>query len=176
MVQRLLLLTRPGLVTTHWVACQWNLCSTLEWAFPALQDTMTMKCPQNMVKNVAMKGSFWVKVGPCQLALQRLNHDHYKMLTFNTTLRGVQGGEEKIRHSVLWGGNRPSDCQMFSGKDFYEYKFMHLLIPSSVQFSCSVVSMSLFLSMAYSRIINLFLIYFFLFDLFVSFCVNMLLS
>ena len=26
MVQRLLLLTRPGLVTTHWVACQWNLC------------------------------------------------------------------------------------------------------------------------------------------------------
>ena len=25
--------------------------------------------------------------------------------------------------------NRPSDSQMFSGKDFYESKFLHLLIP-----------------------------------------------
>ena len=25
--------------------------------------------------------------------------------------------------------NRPSDSQMFSGKDFYEPKFLHLLIP-----------------------------------------------
>ena len=41
--------------------------------------------------------------------------------------------------------DRPSDSQMFSGKDFYESKFLHLLIPSSVQFSHSVMSDSLWL-------------------------------
>ena len=41
--------------------------------------------------------------------------------------------------------NRHSDSQMFSGKDFYESKFLHLLIPSSVQFSHSVMSDSLWL-------------------------------
>ena len=31
--------------------------------------------------------------------------------------------------------NRPSDSQMFSGKDFYESKFLHLLIPREVLMS-----------------------------------------
>ena len=89
-----------------------------------------------MVKYVVMKGSCRLKVGPCQLSLQRLNHD-YKMLTFNTTFKGVQVETKKKKALCAlgvmgWfgaGGNRPSDCQMFSGKDFYEYKFLHLLIP-----------------------------------------------
>ena len=36
-----------------------------------------------------------LEVGPCQLPLQRLNHDHDKMLTFNIPLKGVQGGDKK---------------------------------------------------------------------------------
>ena len=90
-----------------------------------------------MGKYVAVKGPCWLEVGPCQLPLQRLNHDYYKMLTFNTPLKGVQGGDKKIKSSFCHAlgalgklqKNRPSDSQMFSGKDFYESKFLYLLIP-----------------------------------------------
>ena len=40
-------------------------------------------------------GALLTGAGPCQLPLQRLNHDHYKMLTFNTPLKGVQDGVKK---------------------------------------------------------------------------------
>ena len=98
---------------------------------------MTMKCTQNMVKHVAMKGPCWLEFGPCQLSLQILNHDHYKMLTFNTFLKGVQGGHKK--YGTLYSGKNPenksSHGQMFSGKDFYEPKFLHLLIAKEILMS-----------------------------------------
>ena len=68
--------------------------------------------PQNIVKYVAMKGRCWLEGGPCQLPLQRLNHDCHKMLTFNTPLKGVQGGDKKIRHSVLWKKTRKTGLQI----------------------------------------------------------------
>ena len=40
--------------------------------------------PQSMVKYVAMKGPYRLEIGTCQLPLQRLNHDHCNLLTFNT--------------------------------------------------------------------------------------------
>ena len=40
--------------------------------------------PQSMVKYVAKKGPCRLKVGTCQVPLQRLNYDHYNLLTFNT--------------------------------------------------------------------------------------------
>ena len=43
----ILLLTGPSPVTAHWVAYQWNLQQTWEWAFPALWDKMVLKCPLN---------------------------------------------------------------------------------------------------------------------------------
>ena len=59
------------------------------------------------------------------------------MLTFNIPLKEVQGEDKK--QGTLCSGknqntnkqtkNRTSDSQMFSGKDFYESKFLHLLIP-----------------------------------------------
>ena len=53
-----------------------------------------MKCPQNMVK-YDYEGVLLLEVAPCQLPLQRVNHYHYKMLTFNTPLKGIQGGNKK---------------------------------------------------------------------------------
>ena len=37
-------------------------------------------------------------------------------------------------------GNRPSENEMFSGKDFYESKFLHLLIPRETLTSLMVKS------------------------------------
>ena len=54
------------------------------------------------------------------------------MLTFLTPLKGVQGGDKKNKALCALGKTqkiRPSDSQMFSGKDFYEFKFLYLLIP-----------------------------------------------
>ena len=73
---------------------------------------MTMKCPQNMVKCVAVKGPCWLEVGPCQLPLQRLNHDHHKMLTLNTPLERSSGWRQKIRHFVLWENPRKRGLQI----------------------------------------------------------------
>ena len=45
------------------------------------------------------------------------------MLTFLTPLKGVQGGDKKNKALCALGKTqkiRPSDGQMFSGKDFYE--------------------------------------------------------
>ena len=45
------------------------------------------------------------------------------MLTFLTPLKGVQGGDKKNKALCALGKTqkiRPSDSQMFSGKDFYE--------------------------------------------------------
>ena len=92
----------------------------LEWAFSALRGTMGMKCTQSMVKYVAMKGPCWLEVGTCQLPLQRLHHDHCKLLTFNTPWKEFR---VEIKNKALCAlgktqKNWPSDSQMFSGKDF----------------------------------------------------------
>ena len=90
-----------------------------------------MKCPQNMVKYVALKGSCWLEVGPCQLPLQRLNHDHYKCWPSSPPWK-VFRVETKSKALCALGKiqkNSPLDSQMFSGKDNYESKFLHLLIP-----------------------------------------------
>ena len=39
---------------------------------------------------------------PLPAASTKIKYDHYKMLTFNTPLKGVQGRDKKIRHFVLW--------------------------------------------------------------------------
>ena len=35
------------------------------------------------------------QISSTQKKKKRLNHDHYKMLIFNTALKGVQGGDKK---------------------------------------------------------------------------------
>ena len=67
----------------------------LGMSLPSTMGHNDLEMPQNMVKYVAMKGPCWLEAGPCQLPLQRLNHDYYKMLTFNTPLKGLQGGDKK---------------------------------------------------------------------------------
>ena len=117
MVQRLLLLLRPGPITALWVAYQWNL---LGMSLPSsVRHNGHEKAP-NMVKYVAMKGPCWLEIGTCQLPLQRLHHDHYKLLTFHTPWKEFR---VEIRNKALCAlgktqKNRPSDSQMFSGKDF----------------------------------------------------------
>ena len=68
----------------------------------------------------AMKGPCWQEVGTCQLPLQRLHYNHCKLLTFNTLWKEFT---VEIRNKALCAlgkpqKNRPSDSQMFSGKDF----------------------------------------------------------
>ena len=58
--------------------------------------------------------------GSCQLPPQRLHHDHYKLLTFNTLRKEFK---VEIRNKALCAlgktqKNWPSDSQMFSSKDF----------------------------------------------------------
>ena len=106
-VQRILLLTGASPIIAHRVAYQWNLWQNWEWAFPAPWDTLTMKCPKTW-SNMTMKGPCWLEVGPCQLPLQRLKLDNYKMLTFNTPLKGVQGGDKK--YGTLFSGMSPNSC------------------------------------------------------------------
>ena len=131
MVQRLfLLLSRPGPIKAHWVASQWDLPETWEWAFPTPWDTIAMKFPPNVVKYVAMKGPCWLEAGTCQLSLQRLHHDHCKLLTFNTPWKKFR----VIRKKALCAlgktqKNQPSEYQMLSGKVFSELKFLPLLLP-----------------------------------------------
>ena len=129
MVQRLLQLTSPGPITAHWVAYQWNLPWTWEWAFPALRDTMGMKRPQSMVTYMAMKGPCWLGVGTCQLPLQRLHHDHCKLLTFNTPWKELR---MEIRNKALSAlgkaqKNWPSRQSDVFRLRFCEPKFLHLL-------------------------------------------------
>ena len=104
-------LSRVQLLATLWTAT-YQAPLSMEFSrqeywsgVPLPSPAMTMTCPQNMVKYVALKGPCWLEVGPCQLPLQRLNHDSHKMLTFNTPLKGVQAGDKKIRHSVCSGKN-----------------------------------------------------------------------
>ena len=79
-----------------------------------------MKCPQSMVKYVAVKGCYRLEVGPCQLPLQGLHSDHCKLLTFNIPCKEFR---VEIRNKALYAlgkthKNWPSDSQMSSGKDF----------------------------------------------------------
>ena len=110
MVQRLLLLSRPGSIKAHWVASQWDLPGTWEWAFPAPWDTMAMKFPPNMVKYVAMKVPCWLE----KLALASYLYKDYIMTTAccwpSTPLERNSGWSEK-RHSVLWEKPRRTSLQ-----------------------------------------------------------------
>ena len=65
----------------------------LGMSLPSTMGHNGHEMPQNMVKydcELALLTGSW----PFQLPLQRLKHDHYKMLTFNTSLKGVQGGDK----------------------------------------------------------------------------------
>ena len=131
MVQRLLLLTRPGLATTQWVTYQRNLCWSWKWAFPAPRATVTVKCPQNMVK-YDYEGALLTGSWPLPAASTKIRSWPLQDADLQHPLERSSGWGQKIRHSVLWGKprkNRPSDSQIFSGKDTYESKFLHLLIP-----------------------------------------------
>ena len=140
MVQRLLLLTRPGVVTTHWGACQRNLCWNWEWAFPAPQDTMSMICPPNMAQ-CDYEGALLTESWPLPAASTKIKSWPLQDADLQPPLKGVQGGDKKW--GTLCSGktqkNRPSDSQMFSGKDFYECKFLHLLIPRETLMSSTKV-------------------------------------
>ena len=97
---------------------------------------------------IAMKGPCWLEVGPCQLPLQRLNHDHYKMLNFNMPWKEFRVETKKIRHSVLWEKPRKSGLQIvrcfqvkiFMSPNSYIFSYLQFI---SVQFSRLVMSNSL---------------------------------
>ena len=72
---------------------------------------MAMKCPQSMVKCVALKGPSWLEVGICQLLLQRWHHDHCKLMTTSTPHERSSGWRLEIRHSVLWEKPRRTGLQ-----------------------------------------------------------------
>ena len=83
------------------------------------------------------EGACWLETGTCRLPLLRLNLASCRAAELQYSLKGIQGRCQKSgTHTVLWknGQNRPSDSQMFSGKDFffYEPKFLHLLIPREI--------------------------------------------
>ena len=93
MVQKLWLLTRPGLITAHWGM---SMESSLElgMSLPSTTRHRAMKCPQSIVKQVAVKGPCWLEVGTGQLPLQRWS---WPLLAADLRhpLKGVQGGDQK---------------------------------------------------------------------------------
>ena len=102
----------------------------LGMSLPSTMGHNDHEMPQNMVKYVAMKGPCWLEVGPCQLPLQRLNRTTIRCWPSTPPWKEFR---VKTKNKALcalgkpWK-NRPSDSQMFSGKDFYESKFLHLPI------------------------------------------------
>ena len=107
MVQRLLLLTRPGPITAPWVANQWNLHRTwnepsqhcgAQWAWNA----------QSMVK--------YVDPVDWELALASCLYKDYIMITAScwpsTPLKRSSGWRSEIRHSVPWEKPRRTGLQI----------------------------------------------------------------
>ena len=123
-VQRLLLLARPGPITAHWEAYQQKLRQNWEWAFLAPWDTMAWNAPK-LGPNLWPKGVLPTGNCTCHLPLQRLIHDPCKLLTLRVSWKEFR---VVIRGMGKNWKNRPSDSQTFSGKEFYEPKFLHLLI------------------------------------------------
>ena len=60
---------------------------------------MAMKCPQSIVKSVAMKGPCRLKTGTRRLPVQRLNHGHYNCWT-STPLEKNSGWLSEMRHTI----------------------------------------------------------------------------
>ena len=96
---------------------------------------MAMKCPQSMVKSVAMKGPCGLKTGTHRLPVQRLNHGHYDCWT-STRLEKNSGWLPEMRHSISALGKMDKTglhrvrCFQVKMCSFYEPKFFHLLIPT----------------------------------------------
>ena len=93
-----------------------------------------------MVKFMSKRGFCQLKTDTCYLHLQRLNHGHCNCW-LSTPLKGVQGENqewdtvlwEKLAEQAFWQLN------LFRRR-FYEFQFLHLLIPRKTLTSLMVTS------------------------------------
>ena len=93
-VQRLLLLARPGPITAHWEVYQQKLQQNWKWSFLAPWDTMAMKCPQTRVKFMTQRGSAnWKLHLPS--ASTKIKSLPLQAADLQGQLKGVQGGDQK---------------------------------------------------------------------------------
>ena len=126
MVQRLLLFTRPM-----------ESLLDLGMSLPSTVGHIDHEMPPKHGHICGFEGALLTRSWPLPAASAKIKCDHYKVLTFTTPLKGVQGGNKNKALCALGKTQkkRPSDSQMFSGKDFYESKFLHLLIPTETLMS-----------------------------------------
>ena len=66
----------------------------LGMSLPSTMGHIDHEMPQNMVKH-DYEGALLTGSWPLPAASTKIKYDHYKMLTFNTLLKGVQGGDKK---------------------------------------------------------------------------------
>ena len=143
MVQRILdTVLWPSPVTAHWVACQQNLCQTWEWIFSVPWDKMVMKCPpQNHGQVYEQKGALPTEDWHLPSTSTKIKSWPLQLLTFNSSERG-SGWKSRMRHSVLWeklAEQAFRQLDLFQRR-FYEFQFLHLLIPRKTLTSLMVTS------------------------------------
>ena len=109
----------------------------LGMSLPSTAGHTNHKMPPKHGHTCGFEGALLIGSWSLPAASAKIKCDHYKMLTFATPLKGVQGGDKNkaLCALVKTQKNRPSDSQLFSGKDFYESKFLHLLIPREILMS-----------------------------------------
>ena len=105
---------RSRLVIADRVVCQWHLCQTQEWAFPAPRDKMVKKCPQTIVKCMTLSGPNW----HLPYAVARTRSTATAAIDLRHTLKGVQGGDQNW-DTLHWEKPVEQACrEILSGEDF----------------------------------------------------------
>lgn len=112
----------PSLVTARWVACQWKLHQTWEWAFLALWDKLIMKCLPN-------HGWTYDQEMAVPTKQYHLPSGSLRMKSLASAVPNLQSDDQEwgTLHSRKNWQNRLSD-RYFQEKILW-IQFLHLLIP-----------------------------------------------
>ena len=132
MVQRLLLLTRPGLVATHWSGLSMESLLDLGMSLPSTVGHNDHEMPPKHGQICGYEGALLTGSWPLPAASTKIKSWPLKDADLQCPLQRSSGWRQKNKALCALGKtqkNRPSDSQMFSGKDFYESKFVYLLVP-----------------------------------------------
>ena len=132
MVQRLLLLTRPGLVATHWSGLSMESLLDLGMSLPSTVGHNDHEMPPKHGQICGYEGALLTGSWPLPAASTKIKSWPLKDADLQRPLQRSSGWRQKIRHSVLWEKPGKTGLQIvrcFQVKIFYESKFLHLLIP-----------------------------------------------
>ena len=102
MVQRLLLLTRPGLVATHWSGLSMESLLDLGMSLPSTVGHNDHEMPPKHGQICGYEGALLTGSWPLPAASTKIKSWPLKDADLQRPLQRSSGWRQKIRHSVLW--------------------------------------------------------------------------